>query len=296
MHFDGWVAVAGLFVGFTVGLTGMGGGALMTPILVLVFKVDPLTAVSSDLVASMVMKPIGAGVHLRRSTVNMRLVRWLCLGSVPSAFGGVLILKSLGNGADLQDRIKLLLGVALIIAAGSIFVRGLVSRRSSANAAQDATDIDVKIVPTLLIGVVGGLVVGMTSVGSGSLMIVLLLFLYPRLSAGQLVGTDLLQAIPLVASAALGHVLFGDFELDLTSSLLVGALPGVYFGARVSVKAADHIIRPALLFVLTASALKLLGLSALVLAWTMGTIALIAVLVGLRPWRKPKPASVTPPS
>ena len=268
----------------------------MTPILVLIFKVDPLTAVSSDLVASMVMKPVGAVVHLRRSIVNMRLVRWLCLGSVPSAFGGVLILKSLGNGTELQDRIKLLLGAALLLAAISIFVKGQISRRSSADSARDAKDIDVKVLPTLLIGVLGGLVVGMTSVGSGSLMIVLLLFLYPRLSAGQLVGTDLLQAIPLVASAALGHVLFGDFQLDLTSSLLVGALPGVYLGARVSVKASDHIIRPALLFVLTASALKLLGLSAVALAWTMGAIAVVAGgVLALRNRHATEPVAAPPP-
>jgi uncharacterized membrane protein YfcA len=97
MHLDLYVAIAGLIVGFVVGLTGMGGGALMTPILVLLFKVEPLTAVSSDLVAALVMKPVGGVVHLRRGTVNMRLVRWLMIGSVPSAFCGVLILRALGN-------------------------------------------------------------------------------------------------------------------------------------------------------------------------------------------------------
>src|SRR3954466_6839260 len=109
MHIDLTIALAGLVVGFTVGLTGMGGGALMTPILVIFFKVDPLTAVSSDLVASFIMKPIGAGVHLKRGTVNMKLVRWLVIGSVPSAFAGVLLLKSFGTGNHLQDTIKHLL-------------------------------------------------------------------------------------------------------------------------------------------------------------------------------------------
>lgn len=292
---SGWLPLAGLCVGFTVGLTGMGGGALMTPILVLIFKVDPLTAVSSDLVASLVMKPIGAGVHLRRSTVNLRLVRWLCLGSVPAAFAGVLILKSLGRGEHLQDQVKLLLGVALLLAAASLFAKGLVAgRRSSAPVASDSTDIDIKVMPTVMIGALGGLVVGMTSVGSGSLMIVLLLWLYPRLTAGQLVGTDLVQAIPLVASAALGHVLFGDFKLGLTSSLLVGALPGVYLGARVSAKASDHIVRPALLLVLTVSALKLLGLSNVALAWTTGGLVIaIGMLLGQRSRRQPAATSTT---
>ena len=108
---DPSVALAGLFVGFVVGLTGMGGGALMTPILVLLFKVQPLVAVSSDIVAAMVMKPVGGGVHWRRGTVNVPLVGWLMLGSVPSAFLGVLLLKASGTGAALQEHVKLALGL-----------------------------------------------------------------------------------------------------------------------------------------------------------------------------------------
>src|SRR5262245_6302357 len=126
MHIDPYVALAGLIVGFTVGLTGMGGGALMTPILVLLFKVQPLAAVSSDLVAAMVMKPIGGGVHARRGTVNWALVKWLAIGSVPAAFLGVFVLKSLGNGPEVEDRLKLVLGVALIVAAASIVVKSLI--------------------------------------------------------------------------------------------------------------------------------------------------------------------------
>src|SRR4029077_11495998 len=111
MHsvFDPLVIVSGAFVGFTVGLTGMGGGALMTPILVLLFKVQPLAAVSSDLVAAVVMKPIGGAVHLRRGTVNKKLVGWLAAGSMPSAFAGVLILRQLGDGASVQNHIKMAL-------------------------------------------------------------------------------------------------------------------------------------------------------------------------------------------
>src|SRR5205809_5148062 len=103
-HIDWYMALAGLIVGFTVGLTGMGGGALMTPILVLLFKIQPLAAVSSDLVAAMVMKPIGGGVHVRKGTVNWSLVRWLVIGSIPSAFMGVFVLRSLGGGQQVQDR------------------------------------------------------------------------------------------------------------------------------------------------------------------------------------------------
>src|SRR5215216_2396557 len=114
---DWIVALAGLFVGFVVGLTGMGGGALMTPILVLLFKVEPLAAVSSDIVASMIMKPIGGSVHFRRGSVNKELVKWLVMGSIPSAFLGVVLLKTLGTGAALQGTVKTALGVALLIVA-----------------------------------------------------------------------------------------------------------------------------------------------------------------------------------
>jgi uncharacterized membrane protein YfcA len=274
VQLDLWVALAGLIVGFTVGLTGMGGGALMTPILVLVFHVEPLAAVSSDLVAAVVMKPVGGGVHLRRGTVNLNLVRWLCIGSVPCAFAGVLVLNSLGSGDELQDRIKHVLGVALLVAAFAILAKAWVQRQRGFQRV-DIHTISVKRAPTIAIGALGGLIVGMTSVGSGSLIIVLLLLLYPALSASQLVGTDLVQAIPLVAAAALGHILFGDFQLAITASLLVGSIPGVYFGARLSAKAPDSVIRPALVTVLVLSGLKLIGASNTALA-----VALALALAG----------------
>ncbi|MBV8959594.1 MAG: sulfite exporter TauE/SafE family protein [Actinobacteria bacterium] len=276
MHFDGGVAAAGLIVGFVVGLTGMGGGALMTPILVLIFNVQPLAAVSSDLVASVIMKPVGAGVHLRRGTVHKELVRWLVIGSVPSAFLGVIILKQLGHGDAVQNNLKLALGIALLVASASIVAKTALQAFRPV-AREHHGPLAVKPVPTALIGVAGGLVVGMTSVGSGSLMIVMLLLLYPMLSASELVGTDLVQAIPLVASAALGHLLFGDFKLGLTASLLVGCLPGVYIGARVSAKAPDRIIRPALVFALLASALKLLNEPTTALGITLGVAAVFGL-------------------
>ena len=135
----------------------------------------------------------------------------------------------------------------------------------------------LKPIPTLLIGVLGGVIVGMTSVGSGSLIIVSLLLLYPMLSSKELVGTDLTQAIPLVASAALGHILFGDFRLSLTSSILVGSLPGVFVGARLSSRAPDGLIRPVLVIVLLASAFKLLGLSNGWLGVAMAAFVLLAL-------------------
>ena len=124
-----FVSIAGLIVGFTVGLTGMGGGALMTPILVLLFGVQPLAAVSSDLVAAMVMKPVGGGVHLRRGTVNRQLVLWLMLGSVPAAFLGVLVLRSLGDGDVVQARLKVALGSTLLVAVLAMLTKAFMQAR-----------------------------------------------------------------------------------------------------------------------------------------------------------------------
>jgi uncharacterized membrane protein YfcA len=288
-HFDIFVSIAGLIVGFTVGLTGMGGGALMTPILVLMFGVQPLAAVSSDLVAAMVMKPVGGGVHLRRGTVNRQLVLWLMVGSVPAAFLGVLVLRSLGDGDVVQARLKVALGTTLLVAVLAMLTkafmqarrvrREMVEARRYARVPEPAPFV-LKKVPTVLIGFIGGLVVGMTSVGSGSLIIIALMVVYPALSTRSLVGTDLVQAIPLVASAALGHILFGDFKLGLTASLLVGCIPGVYLGARLSSRASDSVIRPALAFVLLASALKLLDVSTLWLA----ILLVVFILVALPIW------------
>ena len=285
---DWGLVIAGLIVGGVVGLTGMGGGALMTPVLVLVFKVEPLAAISSDLVASFFMKPIGGLVHLRRGTVNLDLVKWLCVGSVPSAFAGVFVLKSLGIGAALQVNIKKALGIALLIAASGIILktyltmRARVRRRQAGlpgRAAGDGPPVTIRPLPTMLIGALGGLVVGMTSVGSGSLIIVALLAVYPTLQASQLVGTDLVQAVPLVGAAALGHVLYGDFKADIAGSLLIGAVPGVYLGARGSSGAPGGVVRRALAFVLVASGLKLLGVSTVTLGWVLLTVILTGPFV-----------------
>lgn len=280
MQVDPYVTLAALIVGFTVGLTGMGGGALMTPILVLLFGINPSAAVSSDLVAAMIMKPIGGGVHLRRKTVRWELVRWLGLGSIPAAASGVFILRALGNSQDIQSLIKLLLGITLLLAAASIvFKAWLQARRSARPRAADADGaaLRVKPIPTVLIGTVGGLLVGMTSVGSGSIIIVSLMLLYPRLRGAELVGTDLVQAVPLVASAALMHVFFGQFELGLTASILLGSIPGVYVGARMSARAPDGLIRPALVFVLLASGLKLIGVPTGMLGAILVAFGLIAL-------------------
>ena len=284
MTFDPLLAFAAFGIGIVVGLTGMGGGALMTPVLVLFFGVPPLTAVSSDLVASAIMKPVGSFVHLRRGTVHLGLVKWLCIGSIPGAFSGVIIARALGKGQEVQDFIRVALGLALLLAAAGLIVRAYLrlvehARRRDGRAdplPQGRPTVDLRPLPTMVLGLVGGIVVGMTSVGSGSLIIIALMALYPTLKASELVGTDLVQAVPLVASAALGHILFGDFKLDLTTSLLVGSLPGVWVGAHLSARAPGGLVRRALAFVLLASALKLLNFSTTATGIVLGLVLVVA--------------------
>lgn len=276
---DPILAFAGFGVGIVVGLTGMGGGALMTPILVLVFGVPPIAAVSSDLAASAVMKPFGGFVHARRRTVNWAMVRWLCAGSIPSAFAGVLLLRLLGDDDKVQHVIKVSLGVALLLAAGGLLVKAYAGRKSSTG---DAARVQVRPVPTMLLGAAGGLVVGLTSVGSGSLIIVALLALYPTLRANDLVGTDLVQAVPLVTAAALGHAFFGDLHLDIAGAVLVGSVPGVLLGARVSSRAPAGMIRAALVVVLVASALKLLEVPTAIVGVVMAGLTAAYVVAAVR--------------
>jgi uncharacterized membrane protein YfcA len=165
--------------------------------------------------------------------------------------------------------------VALLVVASGLLLRPLL--QGGRKPGDSAAPLAVRPLPTLLIGILGGLVVGVTSVGSGSLMIIMLLLLYPRIRLSELVGTDLVQAIPLVASAALGHFLFGQFHFGLTASILLGSIPGVFLGAQFSSRAGDHIIRPSLVVVLLASSLKLLGVSTALVGFVAGVSAIIGV-------------------
>jgi len=255
MHFDLDLVVAGLMVGLLVGLIGMGGGALLTPLLVLFFRVAPLAAISSDLITSLVMMPVGAVVHLRCRTVNWRLVRWLMVGSVPAAFAGAMIIGTIGHAPG----VKLAIGIALCASVGMTLFRQVLDRRAILRGDHHDRPSVVHPLRTVAIGVVGGFAVGMTSVGGGSLIIALLLIVYPRqLRPAQLAGTGLVQAIPLVATATLGHLLYGEVHLSSATSLLLGALPGVYLGARLSTRGPAAVIRPLIVAVLLASGLALL--------------------------------------
>jgi hypothetical protein len=237
---DPYIVLASAVVGFLVGMTGAGGGALMTPMLILLFGIKPSTAISSDLVAAVLMRPVGAVVHMTKRTVNYRLVGWMVLGSVPAALFGTYTLHLFGNSKGAEDHVQIALGTALLLGAGAMLFRYALDRRSGRRRHGLIGEVVVRPLPTVAIGVVGGFVVGMTSVGAGSLMIVLLLFLYPLLGANQLVGTDLTQAVPLTVAAALGALAFGHVEFGLTLSIIVGSVPAVLAGSLISSRAPDR--------------------------------------------------------
>jgi uncharacterized membrane protein YfcA len=289
MHIDPYIVLGSAIVGLLVGMTGAGGGALMTPMLILLFNVTPLKAISSDLVAAVVMRPLGALVHFRKGTVNLRLVALMSVGSVPMAFLGAYLLHRLGDSSTAQSNVERILGAALLVGAAAMVLRFILDRRGGNDRQGVVKDITVHPARTILIGMIGGIVVGMTSVGSGSLMIVLLLFLYPVLGANQLVGTDLTQALPLTTAAALGALTFGHVEFAVTTSLIIGSVPAVLVGSVLSSRAPDRYIRPAITFVIFASGLKYVGLGTSELGWVLVGVlgaAFVAWLVLARPWEK----------
>lgn len=261
MGLDAGLVVGGAIGGFLVGLTGMGGGALLTPMLVIVFGVPASAAVGSDLVTSLVIKPIGGMVHLREGTVRLDIAKWLALGSIPGAIGGSILVSRLADGSE--DVVERGLGVILAVAVIAMVHREWSSRRQTTPVdpmfGRTAAEVPVRPVPTAVLGLLGGIAVGMTSVGSGSLMIVVLAMLYPAMARSSLVGTDLVQAIPLVGAAAITHIFVGDVEFGVTASLVVGAIPAIYCGAILSSKHDTGWLRLLIPGLLAASSLKLLS-------------------------------------
>lgn len=271
MHIDPLLVLASALVGFLVGLTGMGGGALMTPMLVLLFGVAPSAAISSDLIAAFFMKPLGVAIHWRRGTVQGDIVKFLCLGSVPAAFLGTWVMHLGGNSLSAEHRLQMLLGVALILGAGAMITRFVIPRRAS----RTASPFVLRRVAIVAVGVGGGFMVGLTSVGAGSLILVLLMMIYPGLRSDQLVGTDLAQAIPLTLAATLGTLAFGHVQFSLTGSIILGSVPAVVVGALLSAREMSRIIRPFIAGVTLLSGLKYIGLPPTALA----VVALVTLVV-----------------
>ncbi len=252
------VLVVSFGVGIVVGLTGMGGGALMTPALIFL-GVSPTAAVANDLVAASVNKTVGASVHWRTGSPNLKLAKYLILGSVPFAFAGGFIVQYVG-GESSEEFLVTAIGIALLFAAASYALRMYLQLRlvTSGNVAPSGP-VEVRPIPTIIVGMVGGLLVGITSVGSGSLIMVALLLLYPALSALKLVGTDLVQAVPLVLAAAIGHVLTSGVDWAVLIPLILGGTPGTFLGARMASWVSQSVIRRGIVIVLSLTGLKMLG-------------------------------------
>jgi uncharacterized membrane protein YfcA len=241
------------------GLTGWGGGALITRALIFLVN-NRATAVANDLVAASVNKSVGAAVHWRTGSPNLRLAGLLTLGSVPFAFAGGFIVKSVGDAEARTEFLTTAIGWALLLAAGSYALRMYLQLRFVTGGNVLSTDEPhVRAATTILVGALGGLLVGITSVGSGSLIMVALLLLYPTLSAVRLVGTDLVQAVPLVLAAAIGHVLNEGVAWEVLIPLVIGGTPGTFLGARLAGWVSQSVIRRGIVMVLFLTGLKMLG-------------------------------------
>lgn len=255
-------AIAAFIVGTVVGITGMGGGALMTPALIFLGVGDASTVVTADLTAAAVYKTSGAVVHWRDGEPNISLAKWLILGSVPMALLGPLLIRWVHSGADseeLDKTLKLYIGFALLLAATTYALRLYIELRRRARGA-DRSDGDpiIRPIPTILVGALGGLLVGITSVGSGSVIMIALLMLYPTLSALKLVGTDLVQAVPLVLAAAISNIAVNGLDWGILIPLVVGSVPGSILGSKIAPRVPQSYIRRGIVVVLTMSGLALL--------------------------------------
>jgi uncharacterized membrane protein YfcA len=267
-------------VGIVVGLTGMGGGALMTPALIFL-GVNPTVAVANDLVAASVNKSVGAAVHWRVGRPNLKLAGLLMCASVPTAFAGAFIVKAVGDVEAQESFLKQALGVALLFTASTYALRMYVQLRYVTRGnVMPQDDPPVKPALTLLVGAIGGLLVGITSVGSGSLIMVALLLLYPTLSAVRLVGTDLVQAVPLVLSAAISHMLVSGVEWSVLIPLIIGGSPGTFLGARIANWVSQSVIRRGIVIVLTLTGLNMLGVP----PQAVGIIGAAMLLLGPLLW------------
>jgi len=252
------IAVLGLVVGILIGLTGMGGGALMTPALILLGLARPTLAVGTDLVWNALTKAVGSFVHIRQSTVDMKIVKRLAVGSIPGALAGIALLAYLkGHGVKSEDKLVMwVLGVALIAVALSLFARGVFGARLPMPGQEGLACGPVWI--TTAVGAIVGFLVSITSVGSGSLIVASLVFIYPTTSLKRLVGSDIFHALFLVGVSAIGHLGIGSIDTKLLAGLLVGSVPGVWIGSRMSAIFPDKVLRPVLATTLLYLGCKLL--------------------------------------
>lgn len=265
------ITAAAFIVGVVVGLTGMGGGALMTPALILlgVGGGAAATVVTADLTAAAVYKTAGAVVHAREGSAHIKLAGCLAAGSVPMAFLGPWLVKQVAvDTGQLDHLLKLSIGITLLFAAATYGVRLWVNLQRVRRGESRDPEPRVRPLATVLVGALGGLLVGVTSVGSGSVIMICLLVLYPGLRPVKLVGTDLVQAVPLVVSAAIANISIHGLAWSIVLPLIVGSVPGTMLGSRVAPLVSQSYIRRGIVIVLTMSGVALLYKS----GWTpLGT-------------------------
>jgi len=280
-------SLAGLAVGILVGMTGMGGGSLMTPILILLFGFDPKTAVGTDILHGAVFKSFGAVRHRMLGTVHARLALWMLLGSAPMSLVGVQIASGFGDGAD--SVMGKIVGAALIL--GGL---GFVAKTFLSGKADDAPFLLVtrdKVI-AVTIGALCGFVVGLTSVGSGTFFGLAMLLIYP-LTARKIVGTDVFHAAALLWVAGASHLLHGNVDLHAMAWLLVGSIPGVLLGSQMSIKIPDTALRIGFAVVLILSGIKLVGVPRasliIVISLALGTVALAVYWVRTLMARRAEP-------
>ena len=253
-------ALLGLIVGFLIGLTGMGGGAMMTPLLLWTGWAAPTVAVGTDLVWNALTKTVGAAVHYRHRNVNLKLVWKLASGSIPGALLGLYLLSLLQKSAGVEyvDRLIVrLLGGTLILVAFGIIFKGYIRGLLPAVAARSATDDNLKGWQVPLLGFLVGVLVSFTSVGSGSLIVTTLLLMFPGERLNRLVGSDVFHGVLMVGVAALGHWRLGDVNLSLVSGLLLGSIPGVWLGSFIASRIPEGTLRPAVATLLFVTGVKL---------------------------------------
>ncbi len=242
------ISILGFVVGLLVGLTGMGGGALMTPALILLGLARPAIAVGTDLVWGTLTKAVGAFVHCRQKTVDFTIVKRLAIGSIPGAFAGLALLAHLHkHGVETMDRVIVrLLAIALMCVALSLFFRAMRGRGSRIEASSEGSIHRAPAWLTSVLGAVVGFLVSLTSVGSGSLIVACLVVLYPTSSMRRIVGSDILHALLLVGISALGHLGIGSINVPLLAALLVGSIPGVWIGSKMTTVVPERILQPLL--------------------------------------------------
>ncbi|AOJ79995.1 hypothetical protein WS86_04695 [Burkholderia savannae] len=257
-HIDPLYSLSGLLVGFLVGLTGVGGGSLMTPILVLLFNVHPATAVGTDLLYATITKATGTFVHGLKGTVEWRITGRLAAGSVPAAAITLWFLHSHGMHSQETSRmIQLVLGAALLLTSLSLLFRpqlaAFAARRTRALPPSPARTLAA----TVLTGAVLGVLVSLTSVGAGAIGVTVLLLLYPALSTTRIVGSDIAHAVPLTLVAGIGHWMLGSVDWSMLVSLLIGSVPGIVAGSHLSARAPEGLLRRLLATTLVAVGAKL---------------------------------------